>query len=90
MSHTSVTLKPLVDAAEMRHAARLLLPWAAWRAVAGAASRIAAWHARRRRINRTVDALAGLSDHLLKDIGIHRSEIRSVASSGSDTTHNRL
>jgi len=89
MSRTSVTMKPLAHEADMRQAARLLVPWVAWRAVVGAASKIAAWSARRRQVDRTVDALSQLSDHLLKDIGIHRSEIRSIARSGSDATHNR-
>ena len=34
------------------------------------------WRARRR----TIDALSALNDHQLRDIGIHRDEIISVAS----------
>ena len=63
---------------------------AAWRATARAASRIAAWHRRRREIRRTVVALSHLSNHVLKDIGVHRSEIASIARSGVDTVRDRM
>jgi uncharacterized protein YjiS (DUF1127 family) len=80
----------LPDDTRMRHAARRLIVWAAWRAVARTASRIAAWHRQRRRIARTVHALSRLSDHALKDIGIRRSEIASIARSGRDMLYDRL
>ena len=32
-----------------------------------------------RRINRTIDELSSLDDHMLKDIGIHRTEIVGLA-----------
>ena len=32
-----------------------------------------------RRINRTIDELSGLDDHVLKDIGVSRAEIVSLA-----------
>lgn len=86
MSNTSVMTRPRVEAEELRQGARLLVQGTAWRAAAGAARRLAAWHARRRQIDRTVDALSGLSDHMLKDIGIHRSEILSIAHSAGDPT----
>jgi uncharacterized protein YjiS (DUF1127 family) len=76
-------MRPLVDA-DMRHAARWLVLRTAWLAVAGMASRIAAWHRQRRQFKHTVGALWQLSDHSLKDIGIHRSQIRSIARSGRD------
>jgi uncharacterized protein YjiS (DUF1127 family) len=63
---------------------------AAWRGTARAASRIAAWHRRRREIRRTVVALSQLSDHHLADIGIHRGEIASIAHSGLDTVRDRM
>jgi uncharacterized protein YjiS (DUF1127 family) len=83
MSHTSITLKPPAGA-EWRHATRWLVLSAAWHACTGAVARVVAVHRRRRRINRTVDALSQLSDHQLKDIGIHRSQITSIARSGRD------
>lgn len=83
MLHTSITLKSPAGA-EVRHAARRLVLDAAWRAWAGAVARVAAFHRRRRQIDRTVAALSQLNDHLLKDIGIHRSQIRSIARSGRD------
>ena len=35
-------------------------------------------------VNRTAATLAGLNDHTLADIGIHRSQIRSLARAISD------
>jgi uncharacterized protein YjiS (DUF1127 family) len=61
----------------------------AWRVMARAALRVAAWHRRRREIRRTVAALSQLSDHMLRDIGLDRSEIASIARSGCDTAHDR-
>lgn len=49
------------------------------------AERIASgWHAflYRRRVRATERMLLGLSDRTLKDIGIHRSEINSLARNG--------
>jgi uncharacterized protein YjiS (DUF1127 family) len=48
-----------------RIAARLLAGWQGWR--------------QRRRARSTAHILHGLSDAALKDIGVHRSEIESVA-----------
>jgi uncharacterized protein YjiS (DUF1127 family) len=85
----SITLKPPAGAG-LRHDARRLVLGAAWRACAGAVARVAAFHRRRRQIHRTVTALSQLSDHLLKDVGIHRSQIRSIAHSGRDFPRDRL
>ena len=89
MLHTSISLKRPAGA-ELRHAARRLVLGAAWRACAEAVAKVAALHRRRREINRTVNALSQLSDHLLKDIGIHRGQIRSIAHSGRDLPRDRL
>lgn len=89
MARTSITLEPLGPETELRRSAFLLVPSAVWASVTGAVSRLIAWYERRREIDRTVDALSGLSDHVLKDIGIHRSEIRSIAHSRRDTAHDR-
>jgi uncharacterized protein YjiS (DUF1127 family) len=72
--------------AEVRREAYLLVPAAVWKGVAGAASGIAGWHVRRRQINRSIAALSALSDHMLKDVGIHRSEIASIAHTANDRT----
>ncbi len=42
--------------------------------VANAVGAVRTWHAR----NAAIGELSRLNDHLLKDIGIHRSEIRAV------------
>jgi len=89
MARTSITLEPLGRETELRRSAFLLVPSAAWNGITGAVSRLIAWYERRREINRTVDALSALSDHVLKDIGLHRSEIRSIAHSRRDTTYDR-
>ena len=89
MLNTSISVKPPAGA-ELRHAARRLVLGGAWRACADAVARVAALHRRRRRINRTVAALSPLSDHLLKDIGIHRSQIRSIAHSGRDLPRDQV
>ena len=89
MSHTSITIEPQAEA-ETRFPARRPVLSAAWHACAGAVARVAALHRRRRQIDRTVAALSPLSDHLLKDIGIHRSQIRSIAYSGRDLPRDRL
>ena len=89
MARTSIALEPLGPETELRRSAFLLVRSAAWNGIIGAVSSLAAWYARRRQIDRTVDALSGLSDHALKDIGIHRSEIRSIAHSRRDTTYDR-
>jgi uncharacterized protein YjiS (DUF1127 family) len=86
MSNISTTMSPPIEAAQER--ALPPVQWTAWLAAAGAASRLAAWYARRRRIEHTIDALSGLSDHTLKDIGIHRSQILSVAHAAVDPTRN--
>ena len=88
MSRTSATMRPLGDA-DLRRTAQLMALGAAWYAVAGAASRIAAWHRWRREVKRNIAVLSELSDHMLKDIGIHRSQILSVAHSGRDTAQDR-
>jgi uncharacterized protein YjiS (DUF1127 family) len=88
MSHTSATMKPLVDA-DLRRTARLMTLSAPWHAVARAATTIAAWYRRRRELRHNIAALSALSDHMLKDIGMHRSEIASIAHSRSDTAHDR-
>jgi uncharacterized protein YjiS (DUF1127 family) len=70
--------------AELRRTAQLMALSVAWHAAGGAVSRIVAWHRRQREIKRNIAALSQLSDHMLKDIGIHRSQIRSVVHSGRD------
>jgi uncharacterized protein YjiS (DUF1127 family) len=79
MSNASIAMGPLADAAEARRAARAMVPLAAWHALAGAASRIAAWRARRRRVKHTVIALSALSDRMLRDIGVEPGEIAQAA-----------
>ena len=56
MSNASIAVGSLADAAEIRRTARLLVPLAAWHALAKAAAGIAAWHARRRRVVRQTAA----------------------------------
>lgn len=84
MSRSSIAVGSLVNEADIRRQAYLLVPSAIWRSVAGAANRIAAWYKRRREIARNVDALSQLSDRTLKDIGIERHDIPRVARDGRE------
>ena len=79
MSNAAATMSPSSDYAQTRKAAQLFVPSALWRAAVNAAQRIAAWRARRRRIRRTVAALSGLSNRMLRDIGIEPGEIEQHA-----------
>jgi uncharacterized protein YjiS (DUF1127 family) len=53
-------------------------------------ARAFAWVAERRRVNRTVAALADLSDRTLADIGIERSEIERIARYGRNLSNSGL
>ena len=72
-------------------AAALLLRHAAWlRERLGALARaVATQCAERRRARRTKAQLAGLSDRLLADIGLERSDIARVARYGREGTRRR-
>jgi uncharacterized protein YjiS (DUF1127 family) len=72
MAHTSTSLidpHSAADAAGGRGPLHLL-------------TRAFAWYAEQRRIKRTAAMLSGLSDRMLDDIGIHRSDIARVARGG--------
>jgi uncharacterized protein YjiS (DUF1127 family) len=84
MTRTSLSVGPLVNEADIRRQAHLLVPSAIWRSVAGAFARFAAWNKRRREIARTVEALSKLSDRTLKDIGIERHDIPRIARDGRE------
>ncbi len=79
MSYASMTMGLAADAAQAQRAVRMLVAWAAWRALADAASRIATWHLRRRRIKQTVRSLSSLSNRMLRDIGVEPGEIEHAA-----------
>jgi uncharacterized protein YjiS (DUF1127 family) len=49
------------------------------KAIAHAPSRVIGWFAERRRVSRMITTLEELSDHVLADIGIERSDIRRMA-----------
>jgi uncharacterized protein YjiS (DUF1127 family) len=52
-------------------------------------ARVAAWYAawtERRRINRSIEELSGLSNRMLKDIGIERHDIERIARYGRDAS----
>ena len=61
-----------------------ILRWREWRtgpvtrSISSVASLWEAMQARRRR-RQTTGRLAALSDHTLKDLGVHRSEVSSIA-----------
>lgn len=43
-----------------------------------------AWIARRNRINKTIRELSSLTNYELQDLGIHRSQINSIANETAD------
>ncbi len=85
MPHAATAMGTLADSAEARWAARRMVALAAWQALARAVSWIAVWHARRR-IENAVTALSSLSDRMLRDIGVRRSEISRIVRSGRDAS----
>jgi len=86
MSRASIAARPLASTADVRRAAYVLVPSAAWRAVAGAASTFVAWYVRRLQVRRAIADLSRLSDHMLKDIGLQRCDIGRIARFGRDDT----
>jgi uncharacterized protein YjiS (DUF1127 family) len=67
---------------DSRAASQLMVLGYLANAVLHAPSSVLAWIAERRRIKLGVAALEELSDHMLADIGVQRSEIRRVARYG--------
>jgi hypothetical protein len=56
MPHAAMAMGTLADTAEARWAARRMVALAAWRALVRAASRVAAWNTRRRRVGQPAAA----------------------------------
>ncbi len=69
----------------LRSAAQALAGW--WRALDGATARLIDDLAARRDRRRAVEALRGLDDHILRDIGITRGEIESAVRHGREQRH---
>jgi uncharacterized protein YjiS (DUF1127 family) len=80
----------LLNEGGTRPAARRLVFSTAWGAIGRMLARLAAQRRQRHEIRRTTRVLSRLSDHMLRDIGIHRSEISSIARSGRDAMRDRL
>ena len=84
MSHASTSPRAAGQRApsNFRRAARLATLAAVWHAVADGPSSLVAWVVERRRVSRSIATLESLSDHILKDIGIERSDIPRITRNG--------
>jgi uncharacterized protein YjiS (DUF1127 family) len=79
MSYATMRMESAADDAQARQTVRLLVAWVVWRMLASTALRIANWRARRRRIKQTITSLSGLSNRMLRDIGVEPGEIEQAA-----------
>lgn len=80
-------LQPYLRRAREERAAAVYATWkAVTGAIAAAFGALAETIRRARRAQRTLDALSGLSDRQLADIGLTRGEIRAVAHAAAEQT----
>jgi uncharacterized protein YjiS (DUF1127 family) len=82
MSSIAISAGDPMRVAEMRKAVRAAVWAAIWRGLANAVSAYVAASGERRRVKRAIAELSGLSDRMLKDIGVTRSSIPRVARYG--------
>lgn len=66
------------------HSLHAPLPVVLWRIVADAVLEARLHFARWRQARRAFDELRSLDDHLLRDLGLHRSELSSLAANPDD------
>ena len=86
MSYASMIMGPAADAAEARRAAQQLVSSAVWNSVARTPVTLWAGYREWRRVQGAVTELSDLSDRMLADIGIRRSDIPRLARQGRNAT----
>ena len=82
MSNSSISANAFLQSSELRRASRAAVWTALWNALSSTVSSLSAAYAERRRARRAIDELSDLSDRMLKDIGIERSDIPRIVHYG--------
>jgi uncharacterized protein YjiS (DUF1127 family) len=86
MWRTTLAANHLVDTDEIRRAVRRDVLKAARQWLGATAMRAAAAWAEQQRINHAIAELSGLSDRMLRDIGVERHDIERIARYGHDAS----
>jgi uncharacterized protein YjiS (DUF1127 family) len=84
MSHPNIAAETYGSETDIRRTFQRQILSSVWNACTASAAALLAAHAERRRVKRCIAELSGLSDRMLRDIGVERQEIPCVARYGRD------